>query len=73
MKKRKGVVRMTIGEDLEVENILEYAKKELLGNLFRVKIVKSTLNHWLQECWEPLRDYNPTFLYYDLRVVEFQT
>ena len=53
MKKHKGVVRMIVGEDLEVENILEYAKKELLGNFLMVKIVESTFNHWLQECWEP--------------------
>ena len=49
MKKHKGVVRMTIGEDLEVDNILEYAKKELLCHFFRVNIVKSTLNYELRD------------------------
>lgn len=48
---------MTVGEDLRVEQALDYAGKTLVGRFFGLSLLEPSIREWIGHHWEILLGY----------------
>jgi hypothetical protein len=48
---------MTVGEDLRVEQALDYAGKTLVGRFFGLSLLEPSIWEWIGHHWEILLGY----------------
>jgi hypothetical protein len=51
VKHKQIQVRLVVGEDVKLEQIVEYIGKTVTSKFYEKKIFEITLNGWLQRVW----------------------